>query len=154
MSDNSLPTAFPTRQAAAIPGRSARNKVTGKLRTALDLMVWSGKKRVDAAQEAGLADSSLRSALRKAHVLQHYNAELKALRTSLRAKNVHRLDTIADDSKNDMARVAAVKALEIIIEQADEHTGRGAATMPGLQIIIVQPAPVPREINPTTIIPV
>ena len=26
------------RQAAAIPGRSARGKVTGKLRTALDLM--------------------------------------------------------------------------------------------------------------------
>jgi hypothetical protein len=145
-----LPTA-PTRQAAAIEGRSRRGAVTGKLKTALDLMVWSGKKRVDAAQEAGLADCSLRAALRKPHVLQHYNAELAALRTSLRAKNVHRLDTIADDSKNDMARVAAVKALEIIIEQADERTG--AVTMPGLQIIIVQPAPGPREINPT-IIPV
>jgi hypothetical protein len=88
MSDNSLPTTLPTRQAAAIPGRSARNKVTGKLRTALDLMVWSGKKRVDAAQEA----------------------QRCASRTSFR-------------------------------------------TMPGLQIIIVQPAPLPREINPT-IIPV
>src|SRR5258707_14279030 len=88
MSDNSLPTAFPTRQAAAIPGRSARNKVTGKLRTALDLMVWSGERRAEAAEKAGLADSSLRFALRKPHVLQHYNAELAALRTSLRAKNV------------------------------------------------------------------
>src|ERR1700737_395536 len=112
-----------TRQAAAIEGRSRRGAVTGKLRTALDLMVWSGKKRADAAEKAGLADSSLRAALRKPHVLQHYNAELKALRTSLRAKNVHRLDTIADDSKNDMARVAAVKALEGIADHAGERTG-------------------------------
>src|SRR5216683_1907793 len=118
MSDNSLPTtlptAFPTRQAAAIEGRSRRGAVTGKLRTALDLMVWSGEKRAGAAEKAGLADCSLRAALRKPHVLQHYNAELTALRTSLRARNVHRLDTIADESRNDMARVAAVKALEVI----------------------------------------
>jgi hypothetical protein len=149
-----FPTKLPTRQATAIEGRSRRGAVTGKLKTALDLMVWDNLKRKDAAAKAGLADSSLRFAFRKTHVMAYYHAELKALRDNLRAHNVHRLDKIADDSKNDMARVAAVKALEIIIEQADEHTGRGAATMPGLQIIIVQPAPVPREINPTTIIPV
>src|SRR5882762_1539394 len=106
-----------TRQAAAIEGRSRRSTVTGKLRTALDLMVWSGVLRATAAEKAGLADCSLRAALRKPHVLAHYNAELAALRTSLRAKNVHRLDTIADVSKNDMARVAAVKALEVIADQ-------------------------------------
>jgi hypothetical protein len=33
MSENPLPTAFPTRQAAAIPGRSRRGAVTGKLKT-------------------------------------------------------------------------------------------------------------------------
>src|SRR6202035_2184841 len=71
---NTLPTAFPTRQAAAIEGRSRRGAVTGKLKTALDIMVWEGLKRVDAAAKAGLADSSLRAALRKPHVLQHYNA--------------------------------------------------------------------------------
>jgi hypothetical protein len=159
MTDNSLPTtlptAFPTRQAAAIEGRSRRGAVTGKLRTALDLMVWSGVKRADAAEKAGLADCSLRAALRKPHVLAHYNAELAALRTSLRARNVHRLDTIADASRNDMARVAAVKALEVITDQADERrsSGIGIGMTPGVQIIIVQPAPAPREINPS-IIPV
>jgi hypothetical protein len=157
MSENSLPTtlptALPTRQAAAIEGRSRRGIVTGKLRTALDLMVWSGERRADAAQKAGLADSSLRAALRKPHVLQHYNAELSALRTSLRAKNVHRLDTIADDSKNDMARAGAIKALEVISDQADERTRPGTGMTPGIQIVIVQREPAPREINPT-IIPV
>jgi hypothetical protein len=151
MTDRSLPTALPTRQAVAIEGRSRRGAVTGKLRTALELMVWSGEKRADAAEKAGLADCSLRAALRKPHVLQHYNSELAALRTSLRARNVHRLDTIADASRNDMARVAAVKALEVITDQADERTGSRIGTLPGLQIIIVQPAPPPREINPTII---
>jgi hypothetical protein len=156
MSENSLPstvpTAFPTRQAAAIEGRSRRGAVTGKLKAALDLMVWDNMKRKDAAEKAGLADSSLRFAFRKPHVMGYYHAELAALRLNLRAKNVHRLDTIADDSKNDMARVAAVKALEIITDQADERTRPGAQT-PGLQIIIVQREPPPREINPV-IIPV
>jgi hypothetical protein len=150
MAENSLPTALPTRQALAIEGRSRRGTVTGKLRTALELMVWQGVKRVEAAAQAGLADSSLRAALRKPHVLQHYNAELAALRTSLRARNVHRLDTIADDSKNDMARVGAIKALEIIIDQNDEKRGPGAM-VPGLQIVIVQPGATgvpPRVIGP------
>jgi hypothetical protein len=139
---------LPTRQAAAIEGRSRRGDVTGKLRTALDLMVWSGERRAAAAEKAGLADSSLRAALRKPHVLQHYNAELAALRTSLRAKNVHRLDTIADDSKNDMARVAAVKALEVIADQADERTRPGMATVPGLQIVIINGTATPKVIGP------
>jgi hypothetical protein len=156
MSENSLPTTLPTalpttRQAAAIEGRSRRGAVTGKLRTALDVMVWSGEKRADAAQKAGLADCSLRAALRKPHVLQHYNAELSALRTSLRARNVHRFDTIADDSKNDMARVAAIKALEVITDQADERARPGAAILPGLQIVIVNGTSTPKVIVPAPV---
>jgi hypothetical protein len=139
MSENHLPTAFPTRQAAAIPGRSRRGAVTGKLKTALDLMVWENLKRKDAAAKAGLTDPSLRFAFRKPHVMAYYRAELAALRENLRARNIHRLDGIADDSKNDMARVGAIKALELITEQADERgQGRGSVTLPGLQIVIVQ----------------
>lgn len=138
MSENALPSTFPTRQAAAIPGRSRRGAVTGKLKAALDLMVWDNLKRKDAAEKAGLADASLRFAFRKPHVMAYYQAELKALRDNLRARNVHRLDGIADDSKNDMARVGAIKALEQIADQADEkNRNPGAAMIPGLQIVIV-----------------
>jgi hypothetical protein len=143
-----LPTAFPTRQAAAIDGRSRRGAVTGKLKAALEFMVWEGLKYQDAATKAGLAASSVRFALRKPHVLQHYNAELAALRTSARALNFHRLDKIADDSKNDMARVAAVKALELISDQADERQRPGAAILPGLQIVIVNGTSTPKVIGP------
>lgn len=137
MSDAHLPAPFPTRQAAAIPGRSERNKVTGKLKAALDAMVWEGKPRAEAAAAAGMADSSLRFALRKPHVLAHYNTELAALRTSLRARTVHRLDNIADNSKNDMARVSAMKTLEALSDQAEEKRRSGETTMlPGLTVVI------------------
>jgi hypothetical protein len=142
MSDN-LP-AMPTRQKLAIEGRSRKGAVTGKLKTALELMVWEGLKRDAAAEKAGLASSSLRFALRKPHVLAFYRAECDALRNSLKARNLHRLDTIADDSKNDMARVASIKALEQISDIAEEKQGNpGAGHLPGLQIIIVQRADAP-----------
>ena len=130
MSDT--PATFPTRQAAAIPGRSRRDAVTGKLKAALDFMVWDNIKRKDAAEKAGLADASLRFAFRKPHVMAYYHAELKALRDNLRASNLHRLDGIADDSKNDMARVGAIKAIEQIADQADEKHRGGAADHPRL----------------------
>jgi hypothetical protein len=74
-------------------------------------------------------------------VLAFYRAECDALRNSLKARNLHRLDTIADDSKNDMARVASIKALEQISDIAGEKHGKpGAGQLPSLQIIIVQQA--------------
>ncbi len=117
MNETTPPAPFLTCQAAAIEGRSRRGAVTGKLRVALHLMVWENLPRKVAAEKAGLADSSLRFAFRKPHVMAYYHAELKALRDNLRAKNVHRLDKIADDSKNDMARVASIKTLEQIADQ-------------------------------------
>jgi hypothetical protein len=136
-----------TRQAAAIPGRSRRNAVTGKLKAALDAMVWEGLKRQDAAAGAGLADSSLRFALRKPHVLAYFRAETAALRENLRARNLHRLDAIADDSKNDMAKVASIKVLEQIADVADQHSRPGDTQSPGVVIQIVN-SPAPGAIAP------
>jgi hypothetical protein len=131
-----------TRQKAAIAGRSRRNAVTGKLKAALDAMVWEGLKRNDAATAAGLAESSLRFALRKPHVLAYFRAETAALRENLRARNLHRLDKIADDSKNDMAKVASIKVLEQIADTADQHQRPGDTNSPGVVIqIINNPAP-------------
>ncbi len=152
MSDEQLPAI--TRQKLAVPGRSRRNAVTGKLKAALEAMVWEGLKRDDAAAKAGLASASLRFALRKPHVLAFYRNECDALRESVRTRNIHRLDGIADTSRNDMAKVAAVKAIEQIADQADEKRAKpGGQQTPGLQIIIVQHAPAlppdpPREVFP------
>jgi hypothetical protein len=87
-------------------------------------------------------------------VLAFYRAECDVLRNSLKARNLHRLDTIADDSKNDMARVASIKALEQISDVAEEKQGKpGAGQLPGLQIIIVQYAGAGGPVEPIDVTP-
>ena len=120
MTDDDRPTSqeltSSTRQSQAIDGRSSPLKVTGKLRIAIEQMVWHGARRAEAAEKAGLKDHSLRAALRKGHVMAHYHAELGVLRESARARNFHRLDDIAESSPNAMAKVAAIKVMEAISE--------------------------------------
>ena len=137
-----MPTTLPTRQAIAAKDRSAPRKVTGRLRAALIEMVWKGSRRADAAAAANMTDHSLREALRKPHVKAFYLGELGTLRKSTRAKNFHRLDNIAESSGNDMARVAAVKAMEAI---SDEQQTRGpASASPGVVIRIVNQVAAPQ----------
>jgi hypothetical protein len=83
-------------------------------------------------------------ALRWPDVLAHHNAELATLRTSLRARNVHRLDSIADKSGNDMARVQAVKTLEGLADASEQQHGAGQSRSPGVVIQILQPAAMPK----------
>ena len=144
MSENSLPTTLPTRQAAAIEGRSKRLAITGKLRIAIEAMIWEALPRAEAAAKAGMADSSLRFALRKAHVIAFHNAELATLRTSLRARSAHRLNTIAQESPNHMVSVAAIKTLECLAEASEQHLGGGQRQTPGVVIQIIQPAAAPK----------
>lgn len=124
-----------TRQAVAVRGRSAAGRVTGKLKRALDAMVWQGSRRTDAAAAAGLADHSLRQALRKPHVKAYYLRELEVLRTSERARNILALVDVRDTAENGMARVGAVKALEALEDQPQQRSG-GAQSAPGLVVVI------------------
>jgi hypothetical protein len=83
-------------------------------------------------------------ALRRPDVLAHHNAELATLRTSLRARNVHRLDSIADKSGNDTARVQAVKTLEGLADASEQQHGAGQSRSPDVVIQILQPAAMPK----------
>lgn len=142
--------AEPTRQAIAVRGRSGKMTVSGRLKTALEAMVWQGARRAEAATRAGMTDHSLRAALKKPHVKRFYLEQLEVLRDSERAKNIHALTEVRDQTDNHMARVQAVKALE----QRDEVTAAalGATRAPGMTIVVVQPgtpqiAPPPRTIE-------
>jgi len=130
----------PTRQAVAARNRSLPGRVTGKLHKAIDAMVWEGASRKEAAKAAGLSDHGLRQALRRPHVLAHYRAECEVLRTSGRAKRLHRLEQLAEQDENRNAAVAAIKAAEQI---GDDAAGgaRAAAFGPGVTIQIVTAAP-------------
>ena len=106
----------PSRQAIAAKDRSGKLTVSGKLKVALDTMLFDAARRPDAAKAAGMTDHSLRAALRKPHVRSYYNAGLEVLRTSERARNISALAKVRDGSENDMAVVSAAKALEQIAE--------------------------------------
>lgn len=134
-------TPVPTRQKVEAEGRSGKGVVSGKLKQALDLMIWEGLKRADAAGKAGLSDHGMRAALKKPHVLAYFNAELASLRQSLRAKNIHRLDGIADDSPNQMAKVQAIRTLEQLTDAAEHKPGNGSPALPAGITIVIAPAP-------------
>jgi hypothetical protein len=139
MTDNVI-TAQPTPQAIAAIDRSAAGKVTGRLRRAIEAMVWQASRRPDAAAIAGMTDHSLRCALRKPHVAAALLHEMHVLRTSERPRNVHALVDVRDNSQNDIARVSAAKTLEALCEESTDRA-RGIVTLPGLTIQIVNAMP-------------
>jgi hypothetical protein len=105
-------------------------------------MVWQGLHRRDAAKHAGLAEHSLYQALRRPPVRAFYLSQLEVLRTSERARNIHALVAIRDESENDMARVRAVSVIESISEAEAGRGGFGTVSSPGLTIQIVTSDPV------------
>jgi hypothetical protein len=138
MTDLTLSAPVITRQAIEAKDRTARLRVTGKLKSALAYMVWECLKRPDAAAKAGMSDHGLREALRKPHVRAHYLSELQVLRTSERARNIHRLTEIRDKADN-MPAVQAIKMLEEFdSETATRSTG--SLSLPGLTIQIINTA--------------
>lgn len=86
--------------------------VTGKVKRAIDAMVFDGLIRKAAAEHAGLKEHSLYVAFTKPHVKVYYNQQLEVLRTSARARNFHRLEEIREQDSNLTAAVHAIKTLE------------------------------------------
>jgi len=116
-------------------------RVTGKNRAAIDAMVWEGLTRSDAATKAGLTDHSLYVALTKPHVKAYYAQQCEVLRTSGRARRIHRLEAMLEQSDNKAAVINAALALESI--GTDQATANAAQSVqPGVIIQIVTQAPV------------
>jgi hypothetical protein len=140
----------PSRQALSAQNRTLPGKVTGRLKTAITAMVWDGASRKEAAQVAGLSDHGLRQALRRAHVKRFYLAELDVLRTSGRARTLHRLEALRDQDSN---KAAAVKACQVLESISDEAVSRplAAQMQPGLIVVINAPTSSIPKVAPVTI---
>jgi hypothetical protein len=140
-----------TRQAIAAKDRSGKLTVSGKLKVAIDLMLYEGSCRSDAAKAAGMTDHGLREAFKKSHVKGYYNAGLVVLRESERAKNIRRLAEIRDKADN-MPAVQAIKTLEQLVDADEGSRGSIGHSVPGVTIRIIQPeAPRPTiDITPDT----
>jgi hypothetical protein len=131
-----------SRQALAARDRSLPGRVTGRLRVALDAMVWEAASRKEAAEKAGMTDHSLHQALRRPHVMAYYRSECEVLRLSGRAKRLHRLEALGGQDGN--AAVAAIKAAEQIGDE-QATSPNGIIQRPGLVIVIQE-----RETRPVT----
>lgn len=109
-------------------------RVTGKVRTAIEAMVWECLPRDKAALKAGISEHGLYKALRKAPVKAFYLSELEVLRTSERARDIHTLNEVRDQTTNQMARVQAVKAKWQI--EDEQQASANTQQLPGLVVVV------------------
>lgn len=143
MPTTSTSVAMTDKPAQALPIAAKPDKierVTGKVRTAIEAMVWQGLPRKEAAELAGLSEHGLYKALRKPPVKAFYLDECEMLRTSGRARRIHRLEAMVEQDDNKAAVVNAVLALERLGE-TQGNANAGHSITPGVVIQIVQAAP-------------
>jgi hypothetical protein len=128
-----------------------RMEIRGKLRQAVDAMVWDGLEWNEAAKQFNFDVRAMRNALARPHVVAYLRSERQVLRESLSPRNIHRLREIRDAADN-MPAIQAIRTLEQMGD--DTMHGNGAVThSPGLTIrIINQVAAAPMvDVTPTRI---
>ena len=117
-----------------------RERLSPKLKIALDDMVWNGAPFDEAARAADYSIQSMRKALNRRHVLRYLREQKMVMREAVSSANISTLRSIRDGGGNDMARVKAVQVLETLGEDAAHRGGSDAPVMPGLVIQIVSTA--------------
>lgn len=97
--------------AAALKREKKEITLTPANKQAVELMVYEGRKRPEAAEAVGLTDHALRVALTKPHVLAYLNECMEVLRTGLRPRALHTMGELLD-SKNDSTKFKAAEYLD------------------------------------------
>jgi hypothetical protein len=125
------------------PGQSGRAMPNltprGKLKTALDLMIWGGEDGlavdwVGAAKLVGLRTRTLRLAIQKPHVRTYLNEQRRAMLAGISAKNISRAAAIRDQDEN---RTAAVNAIRFLEDGGNSGGPAGPVRVPGVVIQII-----------------
>ena len=120
--------------------RIPANRVAGRLKQALDLMVWGNGERAylpdnEAAVIVGMNVLSIRNALQKPHVLAYYKQQRQVLLERESAANIHRFREIRD-AANNMPAVNAGKQLEDMRGETAARSATSAGSV-GVSIRIV-----------------
>lgn len=97
--------------AATVKREKKEIALTAANKQAVELMVYEGRKRPEAAEAVGLTDHALRVALTKPHVLAYLNECMEVLRTGLRPRALHTMGELLD-SKNDSTKFKAAEYLD------------------------------------------
>lgn len=83
-----------------------------RVKASIELMIFEGLSRKDAARKSGLADNSLYVALRNPEVLRYFNAQMDVLRTGARPQAFHQIATLSESAKSEKVKLDAAKYLE------------------------------------------
>src|SRR5258705_1714637 len=118
MTDDTKPTQELTTQQRAAIGKTAPNGVSGRLKTALDDMVWNATPWEEAALKADLTVRAMRLALKRPHVLSYLRDERRVLLATVSPKNLKRLGELRDQDSNMAAAVTAAKTLETLADES------------------------------------
>lgn len=133
--------------------RNERRRVTGRMKVALDSMVFEGLSFNQAATNAGLTVRTMRYALERPHVLRYLREQKQVFRASVSASNIHKLAELRDTAGNAMAQLGAIKVLEQI--DNDPQSQSNVVRSPGFVIVVnagpnstkplIELNPLPRE---------
>jgi len=142
--------------------RSKPRSVTGRLKSALDDMIWKGLEYNVAAKANGLTVRAMRKAIDKPHICTYLAAGKRQLRASEGPRTLRRLVQLAHQDRNANAAVAACRAIENI--PAEEFQNRaGQPQVAGFVIVlrekpmamppagapvVIEAAPEPRPVAP------
>src|SRR5262249_50238722 len=123
--------------------RDRRRDIRGKLKTALDLMIWGDEDRKalpwnEAARTANFNVRAMRKALERPHVREYLRQARRCFMDTLSAQTPARLAALRDQDDNRNAAVAAARTLEEI-GAAEDTLSRGVQQTPGFSIVIVAP---------------
>lgn len=97
---------------AKAPKRSPREvapkgRISAQLRKAVQLLIWKGYSRSDAAEEAGLTEDGLYRALRRPHVQALLREEYEALRDGSVQRAFARQEQLAEAGASDQVKERA-----------------------------------------------
>lgn len=104
------PTTY-TRQRRSKAKSQPSHGLGAKAEALVEAMVWDALGRDEAADKVGISRDYAYRLLRSPEVMRHFNTELEAMRTSGKARLVHRLEAITEQDDNQTAAVAAAKVL-------------------------------------------
>jgi hypothetical protein len=133
-------------------GAPPKQRVSARVRVAIEKMVDHALTRTEAAQLAGLTDHALYCALRKPHVQAYRYERMEVLRSSEASRTISRAVKLADTAESEHVRndankwLAGIDGIAPVQRSENVHLHHSAA--PGLTIIY---APVAHAAAPLTL---
>jgi hypothetical protein len=124
MTDN--PSRELTTKPIAETERSAPKRVSGRLKAALDVMIFEGKPWNEAALQVKYSTRSMRLSMQKTHVMKYLRRQRGVYLAQMSGENIRAMKTVRDQQSNPAASVQAARALEALGIEASGGPGGGA----------------------------